>query len=185
MSRRNYLIFLTILILGLAAFNLFNRFPKPGPEPAARSVTPPTLPVVPADTQWDDKSESDLREWEAEIEELFEPGSNAVRFSAVVGEGETLVTEVIEKSPGIFHLTTLTPSRTVSDDTGEETITIRSERLEMTLDGGLDKMIAPAIVLAPGTIGAVSVFSDEGLYRMSVSARPVENGIELNGSVTE
>ncbi|MEM7602676.1 MAG: hypothetical protein AAF357_14825, partial [Verrucomicrobiota bacterium] len=89
MSRRSYLIFLTILILGLAAFNLFNRLPKPGTEPVARPVMPPTLPVVPADTQWDDKSESDLREWEAEIEELFEPGSNAVQFSAIVGEGET------------------------------------------------------------------------------------------------
>ncbi|MEM7602643.1 MAG: hypothetical protein AAF357_14655, partial [Verrucomicrobiota bacterium] len=176
---------LTILLLGLTAYHLFNRLQQSGPKPEASAVTRPSLPVMPADTRWDDKSESVLREWEADLKELLGPSGKASQFSAVVAEGETLVTEVVEKSSGVFHLTTLTPSRSTSKTSGEEIITIQSERLTTTLTGDLDRMTAPTVVLTPHSIGSVSVFSDEGLYQMSVSARPVEGGIELRGTVSE
>lgn len=151
-------------------------------NPAPVAVTPP---VVSQDIDWGDQDEESLKEWENQITELIEPGSNAVQFSAIVADGDTLVSEVIEMSPGVFHLTTLTPTLSFSEETGEETITIKSERLAMTLGGDLDRMSAPGIVVTPNSMGSVSVFSDESLYRMSVSARSVEGGIELSGSVVE
>ncbi|MDF1659362.1 MAG: hypothetical protein P1U58_17230 [Verrucomicrobiales bacterium] len=187
MSRKHWrLVAIKVFAIVVVAILLIMNFPTKLPIPVANEAPAAlTLPVVPQGIDWGDQNEESLKEWENQLSELLEPGSNAVKFSAVVADGETLVSEVIEKSPGVFHLTTLTPTLTFSENTGEKTITIKSERLAMTLGGDLDKMSAPSIIVTPNSIGSVSVFSDESLYRMSVSARPVEGGIEINGSVIE
>ena len=113
--------------------------------------------------------------------QLIHVASSPTSFTAQLAEGESVMTESKEMKPGVFSLTRLTPHAVP----GNESVRIRAERRTVDLDGEVQILQSPEMQLTYGTTGIISVFTDEGLYRIHLHAEKTPDGVALSGSVQD
>ncbi len=180
---RQKVFFLLFLITVVVLVAVINR-PESTP-PSSEAPTPPTIhitpPIVSEETDWANQDKPYFEEWLDQLREVGQQTKSTVEFSAVVEEGETMITEVTEAGPGTFHFTKITPG----PGPEEGTVSIQTERIAATLDGATQQLAAPRIVMKYGTMSAVSTFSADSSYQMVISAEELESGTRLTGSVVE
>ena len=103
-----------------------------------------------------------------------------LQFEALLAPGETLVTDVQEVSPGVFQFTQLTPE----PGPEENLVLIKAQRHFVDLEGNVELLSAPSIILQSGSIGAISVFTDNSVYQIQMNVEEEDGATKLTGQVT-
>lgn len=188
------IVLVALILVGTFVFQSVTDPPKLLQMPE-QSATPPVtakpaqLPKVDSGFEWSALDEAEL---EGMLQSLNGPSAipvNREEFSAVLAPGESLITEGVEKEPGVFEFSQVSAKTSIFE--GSEVIEILTKRVEITV-GGEEKILSmPRIITRNGSPASIQsrVVNPDGSivggFTLEMKAEPVEGGISLKGTVIE
>lgn len=132
------------------------------------------LATLPAEFDWDDAEEDELRNLilllETGDEEQDDDPDGVL---ATLREGERFVTEGVEVEPGIFLFTTLSPVFQKKD--GVDAVVVSLERTRIDLGGSVESKGGSKFHLRQGDLATLVNFRDSGQYEVHLQAAEVVN----------
>lgn len=170
--RKARLIGIAVSIVLLTYLLFFNKKPEHHDE------APAQMPTIKAPVDWSKVDRAQMTEIVGEFEAVKKEAS--IEISAFIAEGETLITDAIEKEDGVFIFTTITPELSSSPD-GDFILT-KTKIFEVGLDGRQSIFSAPEVRSGPGKEFSISIgTSDEG-WSLNLEADLASGGFTVLGS---
>lgn len=179
-----FIVLIALILVGSFVYQAVSGPPKllQMQEGVVERKSEKSAPKVQSDFSWEALSEEELDDL---LKSLQDAPTNRESFSAILAPGESLITEGVEKEPGIFEFSQLT-AETLRHD-GRELIAISSKRLEVTVGGGQKILSMPRMIVLPGAPVAIES-GVKGLdgkmlggFKLEITAEKVRGGISVNG----
>lgn len=180
MSPGKWLITLLLLAVAAGLLLLFRDAPTESRPPAPGKEIVISDQVKPVLKPWSEGDLEELQDWAEAQEAPTLREKKTLQFEALLAPGETLVTDVQEVSPGVFQFTQLTPE----PGPEENLVLIKAQRHFVDLEGNVELLSAPSIILQSGSIGAISVFTDNSVYQIQMNVEEEDGATKLTGQVT-
>lgn len=156
-------------------------------EKADESTPVAPLPKIEADFDWGGLDEAELNALLEELNGSEDQPLHREEFSVVLAEGESLITEGVERGPGVFEFSQMSVKPLNSG--GKEMIVISAKRFEISL-GGSEKILSkPRVMTQPGVTVSIQSGSMKPSgemvdgFHLEVDAEPAEGGYLLRGQV--